>query len=341
MIALVVVQTVGMLVLRRLIRLLGMGPTPDAKDVELAVLRHQLAVLRRQVARPRYTPADRLVLGWLASLLPRQRWSVFMVTPATLLRWHRQLLARRWTYPTTTKRPGLDPETVDLVVRLARENPRWGYQRIVGEARRLGIVVSATSVRRILRRHGLSPAPRRHAGPSWVSQGPRRQVHRRFDTVFQAAGIEVLRTPPWAPRANAYAERWVRTVRTECLDWMLITGPRHLQRVLSVYVEHYNTVRPHRGLNLTAPDGESWPIRPRSRPRRTTRPARRHDPRIRPRRLTIPVARPTSNVLLPLGDVTAHPRTSRAIHTNAVDGSGTAPASTRQPARPREATRAS
>jgi putative transposase len=127
MIAVVLVETLGMLVLRRLVRLLGLGPNPDARDVELAVLRHQLVVLRRQVARPRYTPGDRLVLAWLSRMLPRERWSVFLVRPATLLRWHRELVARRWTYRRTGVRPGLDTETVDLVLRLARENPRWGY----------------------------------------------------------------------------------------------------------------------------------------------------------------------------------------------------------------------
>jgi putative transposase len=164
-----VVRTVGLMVLRRLVGLLGLGPSPDAKDVEIAVLQHQLAVLRRQVTRPRYTPSDRLVLAWLAKLLPRARWSLFLVTPATLLRWHRDLVARRWTYPHAGPGSrGLDPEIVELVLRLARENPRWGYVRIVGEIGKLGITVSATSVRRILRRHGLCPAPRRHCGPSWV-----------------------------------------------------------------------------------------------------------------------------------------------------------------------------
>ena len=93
-----------------------------------------------------------------------------MVTPATLLRWHRELVARHWTYPPTGRaRPGLPEATVELVVRLARENPRWGYLRIVGEARKLGVAVSATSVRTILRRHGLGPAPQRsRKGPSWV-----------------------------------------------------------------------------------------------------------------------------------------------------------------------------
>ena len=106
-----VVRTLGFLVLRRLLGLAGLGGTPDAKDIELAVLRHQLAVLRRQVTRPHYTPADRITLAVLARLLPRERWTAFLVTPATLLRWHRQFVARRWTYRSAG--PGgrcLDPE---------------------------------------------------------------------------------------------------------------------------------------------------------------------------------------------------------------------------------------
>src|SRR4249919_3419472 len=165
----VVVRTVGWLLVRRMVRLAGLGGKPDAKDIEIAVLQHQLAVLRRQVKRPRYAPSDRLLLAWLATLLPRQRWAVFLVTPATVLRWHRELVARRWTYTHTgddSRR--LDPGVVEVVLRLARENPRWGYVRIVGEARKLGIRVSATSVRRVLRRHGLGPVPRRAGGPTWV-----------------------------------------------------------------------------------------------------------------------------------------------------------------------------
>jgi hypothetical protein len=94
----VVVRTLGFVVLRRLLGLAGLGGSPDAKDIELAVLRHQLAVLRRQVSRPRYTLADRMILAMLARLLPRERWAAFLVTPATLVRWHRELVARRWTY---------------------------------------------------------------------------------------------------------------------------------------------------------------------------------------------------------------------------------------------------
>jgi putative transposase len=165
-----VLRTLGFVIVRGFLTLVGLGPAPDANDVEIAVLRHQLAVLGRQVKRPRYTVADRTVLAALAKLLPRDRWRVFLVTPATLLRWHRELAARRWAYPRTGRlRRGLPEATVELVVRLARENPRWGYLRIVGEARKLGVVVSATSVRTILRRHGLGPAPQRmRKGPTWV-----------------------------------------------------------------------------------------------------------------------------------------------------------------------------
>ena len=162
------IGSVGFVLLRRLLGLLGIGPAADAKDVEIAVLRHQLTVLCRQVARPRYTPSDRLALAVLARLLPRERWSAFLVTPATLLRWDRELVRRRWTYPHWPGgRRGLDSSVVDLVLRIARENPRWGYQRIAGECAKLGVTVSATSVRNVLRRHRLGPAPRR-SGPSWT-----------------------------------------------------------------------------------------------------------------------------------------------------------------------------
>src|SRR3954453_20149479 len=165
--ALVVVRTLAFLVLRRILGVVGGGPAPDAKDVEIAVLRHQLAVLRRQVSRPRFTPGDRMVLATLAKLLPRDRWKVFLVTPSTLLRWHRDLIRYRWTYPVTGRPRRLDPEVVELVLRMARDNERWGYLRIVGECRKLGVTVSATSVRTILRRHRLGPRPRR-GGPSWT-----------------------------------------------------------------------------------------------------------------------------------------------------------------------------
>src|SRR4051812_22535548 len=114
--AVMVARTLVFVIVRRVLGLVGLGPTPDAKDVEIAVLRHQLMVVRRQVARPRYTPQDRLVLAMLARLLPRDRWPALLVTPSTLLRWHRELVARRWTYPPTGRRqPGLADEVVELV----------------------------------------------------------------------------------------------------------------------------------------------------------------------------------------------------------------------------------
>jgi transposase len=139
-----------------------------AKDVEILVLRHQLAVLRRQVARPHFTWSDRALVAFLAGLVPRERWRSFLVSPQTILGWHRSLVRGRWTYP--HRRPGrpvLAEQTVELICRLARENPRWGYLRIVGELKKLGVCVSKTSVGTVLRCHGLPPAPRRQ-GPTWT-----------------------------------------------------------------------------------------------------------------------------------------------------------------------------
>src|SRR5437879_1878838 len=137
------------------------------KELEIVVLRHELAILRRQVTRPELRDTDRVLLAVASRILPRARWRVFLVTPATLLRWHRRLVARRWTYPHRGPgRPPLDPEIRTLIVRLATDNPRWGYVRIQGELAGLGIRVSPTTIRRVLRQHGLDPAPRR-SGPSW------------------------------------------------------------------------------------------------------------------------------------------------------------------------------
>jgi putative transposase len=135
--------------------------------LEILVLRHELSILRRQVARPRFEQRDRLLLAALSRMLPQHSWSVFLVTPETLLRWHRRLVARRWTYPhRRAGRPPIGQEVRELIVRLARDNPSWGYERIVGELRKLGVTVSATSVRNILAAAGVPPAPRRH-GQSW------------------------------------------------------------------------------------------------------------------------------------------------------------------------------
>jgi putative transposase len=303
----------------------------DAKEAEILVLRHELDILRRQQPHPRLEPADRAWLSLLSRLLPRQRWSVFLVTPETLLGWHRRMVRRHWTYPNTAKgRPPVADDVQAVIVRLAVENRRWGYQRIKGELAGLGYQVSASSVRRVLRAHGIDPAPRRAATTwssfirqqasgivacdfftvdsvwltryyilffieiesrrvhlcgittnptgTWVTQQARNLVAalddaglvarhlirdrdtkftRPFDEVWRSIGARVIRTPVRAPNANAFAERWVGAVRGECLDHLLIVGPRHLARVLDAYVEHYNTHRPHRSLGLRPPERRS------------------------------------------------------------------------------------
>jgi putative transposase len=298
-----------------------------AKDAEILVLRHQLAVLSRQVARPGFSWSDRALIATLAKLVPRERWAAFLVTPETILRWHRAVVRRRWTYPHRGPgRPSLPDGTVELIVRLARENSRWGYLRIVGELKKLGVIVSKGSVANVLRRHGLPPAPRR-AGPTWteflrsqakgivatdfftvdtvllrryyvlfVIEIERRVVHvlgvtanpnerwvtqvarnfaaelevagrslrflirdrdtkftASFDHIFASMGVETILAPVRSPRANAFAERWVRTVRQDCLDHLLVLSRQHLETILADYVDHYNHARPHRGLQLTPP----------------------------------------------------------------------------------------
>jgi putative transposase len=151
-------------------RILGTGQRPnEGRQIELLVLRHQMRVLQRQVKRPRLRRLDRLVLAAASKAMPRGQWPSFVVRPETLLRWHRELVRRKWAYKRRghPRRPPIDPEVSALVVRLGRENPRWAYQRIRGELLKLGIRVSATTVRTILLRHGLDPAPRR-SGPTWT-----------------------------------------------------------------------------------------------------------------------------------------------------------------------------
>jgi putative transposase len=312
----------------------------ERKEVEILVLRHELAIARRQLGRPRPSVSDRALLAALSRALPRSAWSAFAVSPKTLLRWHRRLVTRRWTYNRRgLGRPPLDAELQSLIVRLARENPRWGYRRIVGELRKLGLRASATSVRSVLKGREIPPAPRR-CGPSWrtflrahahgviacdfltvdtvslrrlyvlffielesrrvwlagcthqpsggwVTQQARNlviDVHERkrplrflihdrdakftaaFDEVFRTEDVEIIRTPFRAPNANAHAERCVRTLREECLDWQLIIGRHHLEHVLREYVDHYNRERPHRALGLRPPQPapQVMPLRPRN-----------------------------------------------------------------------------
>jgi transposase InsO family protein len=252
-----------------------------------------------------------------------------IVTPGTLLRWHRRMVTRKWTRPRAPGRPPLGDDLAELIVRLASQNRTWGVVRIQGELRRLGHRISSGTIRKILRSRRIPPPAvrdalwraflRAHARSivaidllhvdcalsltrlyvafviehrtrrvhllgvtryptgAWLTQLARdltadleQAGHRfthlirdrdskftaAFDAVFTAADIDVLLTAPQAPRMNAYAERFVRTLRAECTDRMLITGERHLRAVLSEYVGHYNTGRSHQGhdMSLRAPD---------------------------------------------------------------------------------------
>jgi putative transposase len=347
------------LALRCLLQLVLLRPrSREFEELEIVVLRHELAVLRRQARRPQLTASDRVFLTMASRFLPRSRWQSFLVTPTTLLRWHRQMVARRWTYAGRNGRPPIGSEIRELVLRLARENPRWGYQRIVGEVNGLGLIVSATTVKKILTQEGLGPAGSR-SGLSWraflraqaksmlavdffavetislqrlyvlffIELGSRRvymagctpnptgtwvtqqarqfawtlqeqrpsfrfvirdrdsKFTRDFDAVFRSEGIRIIKTPVRAPKANAFAERFVRTARAECLDWLLIVNRRHLELVLRAFFDHYNTHRPHRARSLRppalAPNMLAIPPPPTSIERRDSQ--RRTHPRV-PRR---------------------------------------------------------
>jgi transposase len=157
------------LLLRCLVRLIaGSSNVQVTTEVEVVVLRHQLMVLKRRVGRPRLRRRDRLFMAALSTALPRARWSAFVVSPQTILRWHRELVRRRWTFRRASGGgwPPISEEVRELILRMGRENPRWGCIRIRGELAKLGIKVSATKIRSLLRRNGLGPAPRR-AGPTW------------------------------------------------------------------------------------------------------------------------------------------------------------------------------
>ncbi len=302
-------------VFRVLVDLVAVQVRSDrAVQLELVVLRQEVRMLRRRAKRVSCRPRDRLVFATLSRYLPRSAWVVFPMRPETLLRWHRELVRRKWALFARRRRPGrpaILPECRELVLRLAAENPRWGYQRLQGELAKLGYRVSATTIRSILRRQGGGPAPRRglswreflsaqassmlacdffavetvrlqvlyvlffievqsrrvfvagctaYPTETWVTQqarnlswqigedGRRRllicdrdtKFSRGFDEVFAAQGVRVIRTPFRSPKANAYAERWVGTVRREC-------------QVLAEFAMHYNAARPHRGLQLGTP----------------------------------------------------------------------------------------
>jgi transposase len=325
--------TLAYWLLRRLLELLLLlARSEQRKEVEILLLRHELQVLRRQVARPQLRPTDRVVLAALGQALPRVR--SLLVEPATLLRWHRELVRRRWSFPAHPPgRPPMVSQARQLVLRLAAENPGWGYKRIHGELTGLGFTLSPSTVWNILRRHGIDPVPRRarlswreflrqqaasivecdfftvdtiwlsrlyvfffielerrrvhiagvtaHPNGAWVTQQarnvlatlrnegrqPRILIRDRdvkltsaFDAFLHEDRITMIRTPVAAPKAKAHAERWVGSVRRECLDRILIVSQAHLERVLHEYVAHHNTHRPHRALHQQPPLSKPIPI---------------------------------------------------------------------------------
>jgi putative transposase len=308
------------------------------KDLEILILRHQLDILERKQKRTiKPNRAEKFILAMLTAQLKKAtqrplgqlRDVIRIFQPETVLRWHRELVRRKWTFKRKVKggRPRTSKELEALIVRLARENSRWGYGKIEGELLKLGFTVSASTVRNVLNRHGILPAPVRHGSIGWrhlmrhyrqqllacdfftvetiwlqtlyvlffIELGARRVhlggvtahpdgrwvaqqarqivwtleedeadvrllIHDNdnkftapFDTVFQSAGVRVIHTPFQAPNANAYAERWVRTVREECLDHLLILNRAHLRRVLNTFIDYYNTARPHQGLAQQSP----------------------------------------------------------------------------------------
>ena len=152
----------------RILQLVRLGQRDSDKlAIEIVMLRHEVAVLRRQVVRPVPRPSDRALLAGLGRLLDRQRRGRFFVQPETLLRWHRDLVRRRWTPRHRPGRPSIPGGTVAIIIRLARENPIWGYRRIQVELATMGVVIAPSSVWAILRRHGIDPSPMR-SGPTWA-----------------------------------------------------------------------------------------------------------------------------------------------------------------------------
>jgi hypothetical protein len=302
-----------------------------AKETEILLLRHEVAVLRRQIATPRPSWPDRALMAALARLLPRALRQYRIVSPRTLLAWHQRLVKDKWTQSPSPGRPPLLEEIRDLIIRLGTENPRWGYRRVHGELQRLGHKVSPATVRRVPRAAGLSPAPRRHpargewtaflkaqasgllatdlfhidtiglqrlyalfvievrtrtvhilgvtAHPTaaWVTQQARQLLWQlgdhttdfthlirdrdakftaAFDAVFASEDITVTKAPPRSPNCNPHAERFIRSVREECTNRLLLFDRGHTEKILNDYAQHFNNHRPHQGRNQLAPNDD-------------------------------------------------------------------------------------
>lgn len=309
------------------------------KDLEILVLRQQLSILQRKTNKPvKPNQIEKMTLAILIAKLQQvarrpsnQLHNIIRIfKPETVLRWHRELVRRKWSFIHKSKggRPRISQELEKLIIRLAQENPRWGYGKIQGELLKLGSKVSQTTIRNILERHNIQPALVRSgsigwrslinhykdqilacdfftvetiqlqtlyvfffielgsrqvyfagitANPNetWVTQQARqlvwklndrensfyflirdndRKFSKTFDSVFESEGFRIIHTPFHAPNANAYSERWVRSVREECLDQILILNTAHLHRVLHEYINnYYNVSRPHQGIEQRTP----------------------------------------------------------------------------------------
>ncbi len=313
------------------------GVATHEKDLEIALLRQQLRILERKLdTKPRLSRPEKLMLVALSGRLERVthryrdrlRQCLLLVKPDTLLKWHRELVRRKWTFqsPDVGGRPRIDAELEMLIIRLVRENPSIGLTKIEDELLKLGYVVDRTTIRNVMRRHHLPPAPQRGRSSwrtflnhyrtqmlacdfftvetvtlqtvyvlffiemgsrrvhlagctttpnsGWVTQQARQflwclgdesssmrflmhdhdtKFTAAFDNVFVSEGFEIVLTPFRAPKANAVAERWVRSVRQECLDHLLILNQRHLWKVVTEYTHYYNTARPHQGIPHQSP----------------------------------------------------------------------------------------
>ena len=322
-----------------ILSLIQVGRLSDKdKDLEVIILRHQLAVMTRLHGKPvKPNHAEKMTLAVLTKKLRQSknrstnqlRDVIRIIQPETVLRWQRELVRRKWTYAQKHKggRPRIHQEKEGLIVRLAKENIRWGYGKIEGELLKLGYRVSISTVRNVLNRNGIVPASVRYGSigwktmmnhykeqllacdfftvetillrtiyvlvfieigtrrvhlagitsnpdGQWVGQQARQLVWQfeetdinfrclirdndskftdAFDTVFESQQTRIIPTPIRAPNANSYSERWVRSVREECLDWILILNEAHLQRVLNAYLEYYNKCRPHQGIEQQSP----------------------------------------------------------------------------------------
>jgi putative transposase len=309
------------------------------KDLEILLLRQQLRILQRHhPATPRIARWEKLGLAVLAAKFTdlgsgaktKLNHVLLLFKPDTVLKWHRELVRRKWSFDNGPKngRPATNLELQALLLRLAEENPSWGYSKLHGELLKLGYTIGRSTVRDILKRQHIPPAPQRakntsswstllshygqqilacdfftvetawlktlhtlffielgsrrvhcagctaHPSAEWVAQQARQLtwalqeehksmrflIHDRdakfppsFDNVFATEGIEILRTPYRTPTANAFAERWVRSVREEILDKLLIVNQAHLQRVMTEYTDYFNRARPHQGIEQRCP----------------------------------------------------------------------------------------